>query len=190
MNIGIDIDGVLQDTEQWFEAYANIYDHEIGGNGIVNPDSYKFTGKYAWTEDQFMVFLDKYMYMCMENAQIMPGAKEILAKLQAEGHKLFVITARGINFEREETIALKFLDKLGVKFESVHFKSRDKVPPCVDNQIDYMIDDAPFNIENLSNNGVKCLYFRSSIAKDINHPNVTDVYNWGEVYRFFQNVNK
>ena len=190
MNIGIDIDGVLQDTEQWFEAFANIYDYEIGGKGIVNPESYKFTGKYDWTEEQFMDCLDKYLYMCMENAQIMPGAKEILAKLQAEGHKLFVITARGINFEREEAIALKFLDKLGVKFESVHFKSRDKVVPCVDNQIDYMIDDAPFNIENLSNNGVKCLYFRSSIAKDINHPNVTDVYNWGEVYRFFQNVNK
>ena len=34
----------------------------------------------------------------------------------------------------------------------------------------------------LANNGIKVLYFRGATLKTINHPNVTEVRNWGDIY--------
>ena len=37
MNIGIDVDGVIMDTENWFRAYAEIFDLEINGSKLNIP---------------------------------------------------------------------------------------------------------------------------------------------------------
>lgn len=186
MKIGIDIDGVLQDSERAFEVYTNIFDYDNNGTGVAFPNEYKASQRYEWSDEMFEGFVQKYMFDIMENAPIMPGAKDILQRLSQEGHKLYIITARGMLYKREEDIANNFLARLGVDFEGVHYACSDKLPACQQENIDYMIDDAPFNIQQLSENGVKCLYFRSGNAEDINHENVVSVANWGEVYRFFQ----
>ena len=34
MNIGIDVDGVILDTEKWFRSMSWIFDEYIGGKGF------------------------------------------------------------------------------------------------------------------------------------------------------------
>lgn len=189
MKIGIDIDGVLQDTERYFEAYANIFDYDNGGRGVVHPEEYKASRRYDWSEEEFIKFIDQYMYNIMESAPIMAGAEDIVKRLKADGHQLYIITARGILFEHEKEIADDFLARLGVEFDGIYYGCRDKLPACIDAKIDYMIDDAPYNVTHLSENGIKCLFFRSSCVDDIINDNVNDVYNWGDVYKFFKSVN-
>ena len=184
MNIGIDIDGVLQDTERCFDAYACIFDYDNNGKGIVHPEGYRATQKYDWTEEEFDLFVQKYMFEIMENAPIMAGAEDIVKRLKNDGHNLYIITARGCIYDKEKEIANRFLAKFGVDFDGFYYESRDKLPPCNNLKIDYMIDDSPYNIKHLSENGIKCLYFRGSCVEDIVNDNVIDVYNWGEVYKF------
>ena len=105
MNIGIDIDGVLQDTENYFRVMADINDIENFGNqGILKPEELKIEHRMGWSWKTFEKFIDDYMYTAMENAPLMVGVKEILPRLKAMGHKLIVITARGSGWSTSNVI--------------------------------------------------------------------------------------
>ncbi len=53
MKIGIDLDGVVIDSEQTFRTYEEIYDVDIlKGNHLVNQEEPKFQARYHWTKDQ------------------------------------------------------------------------------------------------------------------------------------------
>ena len=101
MNIGIDIDGVILDTEYWFRAYGEIFDIERGGAGVVNPDELFFQWRLNWSDETFCKFKEKYGYDAERNAPLMPCVQMVLEKLKEMGHRLIVITARGKWGEKE-----------------------------------------------------------------------------------------
>ena len=185
MNIGIDVDGVIQNTEVYFRAAAEIYDLEHGGFGVKDHDAVKVEKRMNWPAGMFEQFVYDKMFDIMKTAPLMPYAKEVIDWLKSKGHKLFLITARGTFSNVEVDIAKQMVDEYELKFDKVFYNAQDKLVPCVEEKIDYMIDDAVSNVTRLSENGVKCLYFRRNDGKEINHENVTEVLNWGEIYRFF-----
>ena len=191
MNIGIDIDGVLLDTENYFRVMADINDIENFGNqGVINPNELKIEDRMNWSRETFEKFIDDYMYTAMERAPLMVGVKGILPRLRALGHRLIVITARGKYTEKEVEIAQTVFKREGLEFDDIKFRSMNKLPVCLDEKIDYMIDDMYSNVMQLSDGGVKCLYFRGVGRKKIDRQNVTEVHTWGDVYRFFANFEK
>ena len=185
MVIGIDIDGVIQDCENWFRTFAEIYDIDEIGNGVVNPESLRVQARMGWNDDQFMKFVYKYMHKCMKNAPIKPGAKMVIDRLKEMGHKLVVITARGNCTNTGIKLAKRMLKKNNIKVDKICFLAVDKLKHCNEEHIDYMIDDTSGIVEKLSTNAIKCLYFREYGSKDVVNENVTNVKNWGEVLRFF-----
>ena len=186
MNIGIDIDGVIMDTESWFRAYAEIFDLEIKGSGKVHPDEFLFQKKYNWSNETTQTFIEKYGFDIEKTAPLMPCVKFVLNQLKNAGHKLIIITARGTFGKKEEQITLKTIKQNRLKFDKIHLCVHDKAKVCKEEKIDYMIDDSPFNINNLIKNNIKCLYFRSQGSEKISHKNLIEVQSWGEIYRFFQ----
>ncbi len=189
MNIGIDIDGVILDTENWFRSMSHIYDEHINGGGVVNPTAVKIQSRMDWTKDQFDGFIDDCMYYGMEHAQMMPCCKFVIEKLKEMGHRLVVITARGINnVQREIDLAKEAFEKYGLTFDKVYFNNPNKLPACIEEKIDYMIDDSSDNVRYLSDAGIKCLYFRDFGSMPVDSDNVTEVANWGEIYRFFKDM--
>jgi uncharacterized HAD superfamily protein len=188
MNIGIDIDGVILDTENWFRSMSHIYDMYINGGGVVDPSAVKIQGRMAWTKDDFSCFVEDCMYYGMEHAPLMPCCKYVLEKLRDMGHRLVVITARGINDEKEIELAKDTMAKYGLTFDAVYFNNPNKLPACIQEKIDYMIDDSSDNVRYLSEAGVKCLYFRDFGSLEIKSDKVTEVANWGEIYRFFKDI--
>ena len=58
-------------------------------------------------------------------------------------------------------------------------------------KIDVMIDDNYHICENIAKNGISVLYFHSMDRKHIrNKKNLTEIYNWGEAYRYITEKSK
>jgi len=188
MVIGIDIDGVIQDTESYLRSSAEIFDIQNGNFGESNPDAIKVQSRMGWTRELFEKFVYEVMFPTMRTAPLMPNAKDVIDWLRSQGHKLVVVTARGTFSDEEIEIAKEFFAGHGLKFDKLYFNAQDKLIPCLEEKIDYMLDDSFDNVVRVSEGGIKCLYFRNYCSKDVNNDNVTNVRNWGDVYRFFQNL--
>lgn len=53
MKIGIDLDGVVIDSEQTFRTYEEIFDVDtLKGNNLINKEEPKFQARYNWSEEQ------------------------------------------------------------------------------------------------------------------------------------------
>ena len=53
MKIGIDLDGVVIDSETTFRTYEEIFDIDIlNGNNLINREEPKFQARYNWTKEQ------------------------------------------------------------------------------------------------------------------------------------------
>ena len=52
MKIGIDLDGVVIDSETTFRTYEEIFDIDIlNGNNLINREEPKFQARYNWTKE-------------------------------------------------------------------------------------------------------------------------------------------
>ena len=190
MNSGIDFDGVLFDSEFLFKTMSVIFDMETNGKGVQSPEELRACQRYNWSKEKDQEFLDKYLVQVEKSAPVMPYAKEILKKLKHEGHKLYGITTRGYTCKDEVQLTLKRLKKEKIKFDDIRFGITDKAKSCKELNIDIMIEDYYKNVEDISQAGIKCLYFRDLVLKFCNLDNVIEVNNWGEIYIEIQKFNK
>lgn len=95
MKIGLDIDGVIYDTENAFRCQAELYDLlELHKKGTVNNEFWA-QYRYDWTEEQQEEFKSKYFLKLSKDANLIVGAKETIELLKKDGHELIIITARG-----------------------------------------------------------------------------------------------
>ena len=138
--------------------------------------------RYNWTKEQAQEFLDKCLLDVERTAPLMYKAKEIMDKLKKDGHKLFIITSRGLLTQDEVEVTIKRFKSEGLEFENVVFSVHDKASECKKLGIDVMIEDYYDYACGLAKSGIKCLYYRGSVLKQINHPKVTEVRNWGDIW--------
>ena len=97
MRIGIDLDGVVIDSETTFRVYEELYDLiDLKENNLVNREEPKFKTRYNWTREQQKDFTDKYFLSVSRNSHLMPGFVEAYKYLKNQGHEFVVITARGL----------------------------------------------------------------------------------------------
>lgn len=189
MKIGIDLDGVLFDSDRLFDAYAELFDIENNGPGRQN-DAIHVEDAYCWSEEHFKYFLDAYyVNKILNDAPLKFLAKEVIEKLKNDGHELIVITNRGTLHEKEKEITLNRFKQENFNFDKVIFAIGRKSPVCIENDIDIMIENTPKIVEDVAENGTKCIYFRDN-TKLIEHKNVFEVKNWAEVYRIIKNHKK
>ena len=180
MNIGIDLDGVVFDTETMFRASAHIYNLKINGKDMVEPERLRFQDRYNWTDEQLNKYFNENMLDIEKHAQVMPYAKQII-KAMSHNNKIFAITNRGSVSKNEIEITKQRLTDEEIVFDKVIYSASNKLKVCQELKIDLMIDDLYDTIIQLANNGVKCLYYRDVVLKHCDHPNVTEVRDWGDI---------
>jgi len=188
MNIGIDLDGVLFDTESMYRTFSEVYNTYHFKKKIIDKEELLAQFRYDWTKEEFDIFIDNCLVYIQENAPVMYLAKEVLLELKNAGHKLFIITSRGLLTQKEIEITTKRLDELNVNFDGIIFNAGNKLKYCKDLDIHIMIEDNLRNVTSLSENGVKCLYFRDLVLKQSDNENVFEVRNWGEIYTQLVNM--
>ena len=74
MKIGIDLDGVVIDSEQTFRTYEEIYDVDyLKGNHLVNSEEPKFQARYCWTKEEQAEFIKRYFLQISKESNLMSG---------------------------------------------------------------------------------------------------------------------
>ena len=192
MKIEKDIDGVLLDYEAKLRVFAEVYDVlEIKGNGIINRNTDLFKEAYGWSEEQNKYFMDNYFEELSKDVPVLPGAKEVITYFKNCGYELVIISARGRSLPNMIELAKELLDKNGLVFDKYIWKQKDKLDACIEEKIDYMIDDNYTTCEYLSDNKVKTIYFKSVATRDLKESKyLKQVSNWGEIFRFFKKMEK
>ena len=163
MRIGVDIDGVLTDLSSYLFDYGIDFFYKRGME-LVNPKGYEVKGMFDadekltyefWTEN-----LPRYFSMPARNK-----ASEIIKKLQKEGHKIIIITARGSGKDEDtlgknetQFVTTKWLSMNGIVPDELVFSDNGKLDICLEKNVDLMIDDMPYNLLEVSSK-IKCICY-------------------------------
>ena len=94
MNIGIDIDGVLTNIERAIMDYGTKLCVEENWPINIKSIEYSEENTFDWTEKQSEKFWNTYLVKYVTETAVREFAPEILEKLQQEGNKIYLITAR------------------------------------------------------------------------------------------------
>lgn len=189
MRIGVDVDGVLTNMEEYQLKYGKKYfkktDEEIkedeidisGIFGVSKTKREKFWLKYIW----------KY---CAEPPKM--NAAETIRKLKEEGHEIHIITGRahttesGITGKLFRWMLLKWLKKWDIPYDSITYckekgSEADKVKACDELNIDVLVDDKRENVVEVSKTR-KVLCFDAKYNQGVEGDNITRVNNFNQVY--------
>lgn len=188
MKIGIDLDGVVIDSETTFRTYEEIFDVDtLNGNNLVNREEPKFQARYNWTEEQEKEFIKKYFLTVSKESNLMSGFVGVFNLLKSQGHEFVVITARGGHVKEMKDDAIRLLEENNIKFDKYYWQIEDKLEICKKENVDFMIDDDWKIIKRLSENNVKTLYFRdTNLMKLEENEYLKEVNNWGDIYRYIR----
>ena len=187
MKIGIDLDGVVLNTEVLWSTYAELYDCiELNKNNVINTEEPHIQKRYDWKKEDEDKFWDR--YADMTDFDIVPGAKQVIDLLKKEGHELIVITARGA-ISKQHEIAVQKLEDEGIHFDKYYWKQKEKLDICQLENIDVMIDDNYHICEAIREAGIPVIYFNALYRKHLDERDgLKEVYNWGEAYRAIKNL--
>lgn len=189
MKIGIDLDGVVFDSENDFRVFSELYDLiELKQNSKKNNKEIMFQDRFAWTENQVNDFWLKYSNKVWNESNYKPGAITVLKMLKDEGHELIVITARGGRDKKVIDITKNRLEFDGMNiFDKYYWATENKAEVCALEKIDLMIDDYYKNCIKIAKRKIKTVYFKDALSKKLRENNYLKVlYNWGEIYRYIK----
>ena len=189
MKIGIDLDGVIFDSEKDFRIYAELFDiFELKRNSIKDRHQLRFQERLNWSDEEIKRFLDKYHAKIVKESNYMPGAKMILKMLKDEGHELVIVTARGTLNKAIVGITEERLKQDGMDiFDKYFYGVENKAEVCENEHIDIMIDDLPKNCQLVSDRRIKTIYMKDAPSYDMEENDFVKVlYNWGEIYRYLK----
>lgn len=200
MNIGIDIDGVLTNYRQFALEYGQKYCKENDKGKLIDPKAYYSTDMFNWDEETDMDFWMKNIFLYATENLAIQGASKNIKKLKADGHTIFIITARMFASpessckeelrEKMKKTVKEWLDKNEIVYDYIIFSAEDKSKHIIENNIDVMIEDSPNNLKNLSKL-TKMICVDWPYNKEIKDDNIYRCYNWNEIYdKIFEIDNK
>ncbi|MBE5821010.1 MAG: hypothetical protein E7311_00285 [Clostridiales bacterium] len=192
MNIGIDIDDTIANTQEFKLAYGVEYSMKKF-NKIKNINANKEYAMdiFEWDMETEKDFFDEYFTNKMIHIQPKILAKDVINKLKDEGHNIYFITARNDNLIKDSLdITKKWLDKNEIKYDEVYANTGEKEEVCKKLKIDLIIDNSFSICKKASNNGINALLFHSLNNENtqIEDNLIKRVYSWPEIYYHIQNM--
>lgn len=190
MKIGIDLDGVVFDSEATFRTYEEIFDiDDLQGNHLIDREEPKYQERYHWTKEQEAEFAKKYYMKVSEQSTLMAGFLAVYPLLRKQGHEFVVITARGTQVKEMKQDAMRLLAENNIEFDNYYWEVDDKLSICNQENVDLMIDDDWRIIQKIASSGIKTLYFRDANLKKLEENKcIREVNNWGEIYRYIKEI--
>ena len=191
MKIGIDLDGVVFDSEKEFRVYSELYVMiDLQQNSKVDNQELKFQDRFRWTQVQIEGFLKKYHKQIIVESNFMPGVKRILKLLKQDGHSLILITARGGMNKDMIKITEERLKETGMNiFDKYYWATENKDEVCIKENVDIMIDDFYQKCRSIANSKKKTIYLKDAPSYDLEENDYIKVlYNWGEIYRYIKEM--
>ncbi len=122
------------------------------------------------------------------NYKLKNNVKEVIDRLRSNGHKVFIITARGYTpIDGVIEATEEYFERHNIYFDSIIFKAKDKSAACLENKIDIMIDDSISVLEKLNNCNIKTLLFSSKVNEN-KDTDIDRVGNWIELENYINSI--
>lgn len=201
MNIGIDIDGVLQNIYKFMIEEGTKYCKENNKGSLINPKAYMTYDMFGWDDETDTDFWVKNIFLYAENGEVISKASENIKKLKQDGHNLCIITARWFSAREENKLfpgnvgekmrnAVKeWLAKNDIIYDNIIFSGEDKSKYIIENNIDVMIEDSPNNLKQLSKI-TKMICVDWPYNRDVENDNIYRCYDWDEIYETIYKLDK
>lgn len=186
MRIGIDIDGVLTDIEQW--------QLDVGGKffskydkSVVNNEGYEITEIFNISNELDDEFWNEYLYEYVTKEPSRKYASEVIKKLKDDGNEIYIVTARYLtdrdtdDGKRMRKIVVNWLKEQNIYYDEIIFSPEDKKENCKKYNIDIMIEDKVDNINKISSI-IPVICFHAGYNKECKGNNIYRVYNWYDIY--------
>lgn len=191
MRIGIDLDGVVFDSEKEYRVYTELYDMlDLGKNTKIENREIKFQKRFNWSKEETDGFVKKYHKQIVTESNFMPGVKRVLNMLKNDGHTLILVTARGsVNKEMIKITETIFKENEMDIFDKYYWATENKDEVCIKENIDIMIDDSYEKCKSTADAKIKTIYLKDAPSYDMEENEYLKVlYNWGEIYRYINEI--
>lgn len=186
MRIGIDIDGVLTDIEQWQLDVGGKFFSKFN-KGVANKDGYEITEIFNVSDDLDNQFWNEYLYEYVTKEPSRKYASEVIKKLKEDGNEIYIVTARYLtdrnteDGEKMRKIVVNWLAEQKIYYDEIIFSPEDKKENCKKYNIDIMIEDKVDNINKISSI-IPVICFHAGYNKECKGKNIYRVYNWYDIY--------
>ena len=196
MKIGIDIDGVLTDIEQWQLDYGSKYFYEHYNKEIINYKGYETIEIFEIEDKIDNKFWKKYFKDYSKNVDVRKFASEVIEKLKRDGNEIYIITARGsflshsadvMSIAENQDIVLNWLKENNIYYDKIVFDVKNKGEYCQNNCIDIMIEDDPNNLRKLIGK-TNIIIFDYPYNRNFEFDNITRAYSWYDIYYKIRNI--
>lgn len=183
MRIGIDIDGVLTDIEQWqIDCGSKYFNKEV-----INPEGYEISEIFGVSDELDSKFWKEYLYDYVTKEPSRKYASEVIQKLKNEENEIYIVTARYLTDKDTDEgnqmrkIVINWLKEQKIYYDKIVFSPEDKLKTCLDNNIDIMIEDKVENINNVSTK-IPVICFNAGYNKNCSGKNIYRAYSWYDIY--------
>lgn len=192
MNIGVDIDGVLTNIQDYVFEYGSKFSYEKEKDlSNLEKNKYETAEIFNWQHDEEQIFWGDLFAEYAQNERPRFFASEVLNILK-EKHNIYIITARTndgleINKPSIEEITKEWLKKQNIPYDGIYFPGTDKRQVIKDNNIDVMIEDSAENIELLEDI-TKIIVFDAIYNKEAK--GYARVNSWYEILYYINKLEK
>jgi uncharacterized HAD superfamily protein len=178
-NFGIDIDGVLTDegpdnNSIWQQKMNEFFEREI----TLKEYTYDLAKAFAINNQELNDFIQAKIEEVYSSVKPINKARDILAELEREGHRLILITAR---HEEHRSLTEKWLNDHNIPYHELHHE-HDKAPLAAKKNISLFIDDKKENALEIAAKDIPVFLVSKYHNYDFkgNHK-ITKVNNWDEI---------
>lgn len=196
MKIGVDIDGVLTEQVHVLWEMGLKFCTEKGWECRLDPTAVSKEKMFGISDEGWLELWCKYAKSWMLDLPMRNCAAEVIRKLRAEGHEIWIITARSeadphfVGMREDETLpeaTEKWLAENGISYDQITFEMRAKGQFCRENGVEMMIEDDPRMLASFDGDQ-KILVFDQPYNQTVKIENGARVYAWYDVYDKIQKM--
>lgn len=195
MRIGIDIDGVLTNDDDYILDCVSKFCYENGIDFFENPLLYEYRKlNLDFYYNELNKYLDEYFWNYVSAEPPRKFASEVIKKLKEEGHKIYIITSRRYSKEvgdisdKMRNMIRNWLKKYDISYDEIYF-SPDKTEQIRKLDIDVMIEDSPITIPVFTKL-TKVLCYDCRYNRDLNCENMIRVFSWYDILKQIEKMSK
>jgi len=197
MNIGIDLDGVLTDIQDFNCRHAPLFFKERYNREVANETPYDIRDIFKCPEDEYKAYWRKYLLRYAITEPARKGARKVTHALYKDNNSIYIISKRVFTSHRSfigmlmRFIVHNWLWRNGIRYNDIVFCDNDvadsKYAACKEKSIDVMVDDEPVNINAIAMI-TKVICFKTSYNRDCKGENIYRAHNWDEVHKIVKRL--
>lgn len=154
MIIGLDIDGVLRN---FTKQLIKIYKEDFPSHTVLPIDTWFFENSFPIKKDIYQYYKDN-ADRIFEHAERYENADLFSKALCGSGHYVILVTSQP---RGSEIYTMRWVEKNNIAYNSIVFTDKKSIVNA-----DIFLDDSPINIEELRENGKRCVVFDQQWNKE------------------------